>query len=84
LTTSDCANLMFAGIGCDTTGERGDRRGEPVHADDVCLECACNVRVGSVCVWRVCVRVGDAGTTGVEIVKRMRTRGEDVRAGIPI
>lgn len=52
-----------------TTGERGNRRGELVHADDVCLECACNVRVGSVWIWRVCVRVGLTGTTGVETVR---------------
>ena len=60
---------MFVGIGCGAAGERGDGRGEPVNADDVCIECACNVRVGSVCVWRVCVRVGHAGTTGVEVVR---------------
>jgi hypothetical protein len=27
------------------------------------------VRVGSVCVWHVCVRVGHTGTTGVEFVR---------------
>ena len=59
---------MFMGIGCGTAGERGDGRGESIDADDVCLECACNVRVGGVCVWRVCVRVDLTGTTGVEIV----------------
>jgi hypothetical protein len=60
---------MFMGFGYGTAGERGDGRGEPVHADDVCLECACNVRVGSVCVWHVCVRVGFTETTGVEVVR---------------
>jgi hypothetical protein len=67
---------------CGTAGERGDGRGEPVDADDVCFECACNVRVGRVCVWRVCVRVGLTGTTGVEVVRRTRTHGEDGPAGI--
>ena len=57
------------GIGRGTAGEPGDGRGEPVDADHVCLERACNGRVGSVCVWRVCIRVGLTGTTGVEVVR---------------
>ena len=56
--------------GCGTAGERRDGRGEPFDADYVCLEWACDVRVGSVCVWRVCVRVGDEETSGVEVIKR--------------
>lgn len=50
-------------------GERGDWRGEPLDADDVRLECARNVRVGSVCVWGVCVRMGLTRATGVEFVR---------------
>ena len=68
--------------GCGTAGERGDGRGESVDADYVYSERTCNVRVGSVCVWRVRVRVGDAETAGVEIIKRTRTRGEDGPVGI--
>ena len=69
-------------VGCGTAGERGDGRGESVDADYVCFERTCNVRVGSVCIWRVCVRVGDAETAGVEIIKRTRTRGEDGPVGL--
>ena len=65
-------------IGCGTAGERGDGRGEPVDADYVCLGRTCDVRVGSVCVWGVCVRVGDAGTAGVEVVYE---RGRAARMG---
>ena len=60
---------MFTGIGSGTAGERGDGHGESIDADNVCLGHACNVRVGRVCVWRVCVRVGLTGTTGVEVVR---------------
>lgn len=60
---------MIMGIGCGAVGERGDGCGKLVDADDVCLKCACNVRVRSVWVWSVCVRVGYAGTTGVEVVR---------------
>ena len=62
-------NYVYMGIGCGTAGERGDGRGESVDTDNVCLERACIVRVGSVCVWHVCVRVGHTGATGVEIVR---------------
>ena len=79
-----CANLrlLLWVWGCGTAGKRGDGRGESVNADYVCLGQTSDVRVGSVCVWRVCVRMGDAGTTGVEVVKRTQTRGEDGRPGI--
>jgi hypothetical protein len=78
LTASVYVLIWECSRGCGTAGERGDGRGEPVHADYVCLERTCDVRAGSVCVWHVCVRVGDAGTSGMEIVKR-----EDARRGCP-
>ncbi|KAH9986293.1 GWT1-domain-containing protein [Russula vinacea] len=68
-----CANLCLCGEcprGCGTSGERGDWCSEPIDADYVCLEWTCDVGIGSVCVWRVCVRVGDEETSGVEVIKR--------------
>jgi hypothetical protein len=87
LTTSVHALIyVYVGMllrvwGCGTAGERGDGRGESVDADYVRLGQTSDVRVGSLCVWRVCVRVGDAGTAGVGVVKWTQTRGEDGRPG---
>lgn len=69
------AGTFHADVGVGgTAGERCDRLGEPVDADYVCLGRTCDVRVGIVWVWRVCGRVGDAGATGMEVVKRRAAR----------
>ena len=50
-------------------GQRGDGRGEPIDADDVCLRWTGDGRFGRVRLWRVRVCVGGQRATGVEVVE---------------
>ena len=52
-----------------TVGQRGDGRGEPIDADNVCLRWMGNGCVGCVRLWHVHICVGSQRAMGVEVVE---------------